>query len=67
MEKAKRTFSIRVKPEIIEKILDIEKTTRYSKSAIIERWVLGTQVDPVTKEFITNCSSTGPITPEKKE
>ena len=50
-------ITLRVSPDIKEKVNYIRNTTRYGISDIVTKWVLHTDVNPVTKEFFTDYSS----------
>ena len=50
-------LSVRVKPEVKARLEEIARCTRYQPGDILEKFIMNTQVDPVTKEFSVDCSS----------
>ena len=55
--KKKAYFTIRVNPEIKERLKEIAKKTRYSQGEILEKMVLNTRIDEEKSQFYTSCSS----------
>ena len=59
-------LAVRVSPAVKEKMNKLSELTQYTMSDIVENWILSTKVDPITKEFITYVSSSGPVMDENK-